>query len=97
MCLFLINVYQFSGFRDIYWDLQRDGFKVKIPTCHNLPKLNDNADSPQEFKLFGTEKQIQLKTTETAETRLVTKVRFIIEKQNSLIKNKKALDNIRNS
>lgn len=97
MCLFLINVYQFSGFRDIYWDLQRDGFKVKIPTCHNLPKLNDNADSPQEFKLLGTEKQIQLTTTETAETRLVTKVRFIIEKQNSLIKNKKALDNIRNS
>jgi hypothetical protein len=63
-------------------DQQRDGFKVKIPTCHNLPKLNDNADSPKEFKLFGTEKHIQLTTTKTAETRLVTKVRFIIEKQN---------------
>ena len=29
----------------------------------------------------------QLTTTETAETRLVTKVRFIVEKQNSLLKN----------
>jgi hypothetical protein len=39
----------------------------------------------------------QLTTTETAETRLVTKVRFIVAKQNSLLKNKKALDNIRNT
>ena len=38
-----------------------------------------------------------LTTSQTSKTRLVTKVRFIIEKQNSLLKNKKALDNIRNT
>lgn len=36
-------------------------------------------------------------TSQTGETRLVTKVRFIIEKQNSLLKNMKSLENVRNT
>jgi len=34
----------------LFFGIFKGGFKVKIPTCHNLPTLNDNSDSPHEFE-----------------------------------------------
>ena len=39
----------------------------------------------------------QLTTIETSQTSLVTKVRYIVEKQIGYLKNQKALENIRNT
>ena len=39
----------------------------------------------------------QLTTIETSQTHLVTKVRYIVEKQIGFLKNHKALENIRNT
>ena len=50
-----------------------------------------------EGNINSNKQEKSLTTSQTGETRLVTKVRFIIEKQNSNLKNKKALDNIRNT
>ncbi|CAF0991642.1 unnamed protein product [Brachionus calyciflorus] len=74
------------GFRDLYDQmLNKYGFNVKIPTCHQLE---------EEKK---TTKYSQLTTKQCAESRFVTKCRFIVEKQIGAIKNFKALNNIRNT
>ena len=91
----------FVGFRDYYFELIDQGFKVKIPTCQQLEnKIHKSEDERTEEANNSSSKQkksFALTTSQTGETRLVTKVRFIVEKQNSLLKNMKSLDNIRNT
>ncbi|CAF1131412.1 unnamed protein product, partial [Brachionus calyciflorus] len=66
-------------FRDLYDQmLNKYGFNVKIPNCHQL----------EEEKI--TTKYSQLTTKKCAESRFVTKCRFIVEKQIGAIKNFKA-------
>ncbi|RNA22461.1 hypothetical protein BpHYR1_039999 [Brachionus plicatilis] len=62
-------------------------FECKIPTCKQIEKRTDQTSS----------KSKQLTTEQTSDTKLFTKCRFIVEKQIDILKNKKALDNIRNS
>ncbi|CAF1002651.1 unnamed protein product [Brachionus calyciflorus] len=76
-----------EGFRDIF-DLLKNELKLnpKIPTCS---QLEDDQNESSNVK--------QLTSKQTTESRLVTKIRFIVEKQIGMIKNFKALDNIRNT
>ncbi|CAF0983415.1 unnamed protein product, partial [Brachionus calyciflorus] len=72
------------GFKDIFNFLQDElQLEPKIPTCSQLE------DTKSESK--------QLTTKQTTESRFVTKIRFIVEKQIGMLKNFKALDNIRNT
>ena len=51
----------------------------------------------QQFETEDENKKKNLNTVQTNESRLVTKVRYIIEKQIGVIKANKSLDNIRNT
>ncbi|CAF0923792.1 unnamed protein product [Brachionus calyciflorus] len=76
------------GFRDILTLLKDDyKFDCKIPTCQQLVSKNDKPDS----------KSRQLSVKQTSDTKIVTKCRFMVEKQIGMLKNNKALDNIRNT
>jgi hypothetical protein len=70
-----------------------------MPTCQQLNKKNLTSKNniTEETEPSSKKKQAALTTSQTGETRLVTKVRFIIEKQNSLLKNMKSLENVRNT
>ncbi|CAF0856527.1 unnamed protein product [Brachionus calyciflorus] len=76
------------GFRDIL-SLLKDyhKFDCKIPTCQQLEPKKDKPDS----------KSRQLTVKQTSDTKIVTKCRFMVEKQIGMLKNNKALDNIRNT
>ncbi|CAF1024274.1 unnamed protein product [Brachionus calyciflorus] len=69
--------------------LDRDAYKFfpKIPTCNQL--------EDKEKTECKSKKQLTIK--QTSESRVVTKCRYIIEKQIGLIKSYKALDNVRNT
>ncbi|CAF0938030.1 unnamed protein product [Brachionus calyciflorus] len=76
------------GFRDILSLLKDDyKFDCKIPTCQQLEPKKDKPDS----------KSRQLTVKQTSDTKIVTKCRFMVEKQIGMLKNNKALDNIRNT
>ncbi|RNA30700.1 Zinc finger 62 like [Brachionus plicatilis] len=67
-------------------------------TYTRLEKTSDNDAAFIEERTDQTfSKSKQLTTEQTSDTKLVTKCRFIVEKQIGILKNKKALDNIRNS
>ncbi|CAF1031356.1 unnamed protein product [Brachionus calyciflorus] len=77
------------GFRDIYKKLTDDyKLNAKIPTCKQL-EVSEKENIPEEIK--------QLTLKQTTESRLVTKCRYIVERVNGMLKNYKALDNIRNT
>lgn len=63
-----MHINYFKGFRDIYKKLiDYYNFIPKIPFCEQLEPKNENV----ELKSFTTK---QLSTTQTSESRLVTKV-----------------------
>jgi hypothetical protein len=65
----------FKGFRNLYWHLVKDGFKVKIPTCHQLSELKKAVtDLPEELAVDDLNEQKILSTSQASDTRLVTKV-----------------------
>ncbi|RMZ94264.1 hypothetical protein BpHYR1_017795 [Brachionus plicatilis] len=81
-----------NGFQYRCWSSQKSDsqnykFECKIPTCKQIEERTDQKSS----------KSKQLTTEQTSDTKHVTKCRFIVEKQIGILKNKKALDNIRNS
>ena len=77
------------GLRDVRDELQETyRFKVHIPTCE---QLETDGERPSQNR------RNQLTVQQTSQTRLCTKVRWIIEKINSRIKNYKSLDNISNN
>ena len=71
--------------------MQDFDFDVKIPYCRNL---NNNHDEEEEKK---SKKEQPLTELQAAESRLVFKVRFIVETVNGDLKEHKALDYVRNS
>ncbi len=63
----------YSGFRDIFWFLVNQGFNVKIPTCKGLNNLKDK-DVDSKLFIEDLDDNRQLTTSQTSDTRLVTKV-----------------------
>jgi len=73
-CFEIIN-FNFLGFRNLYWHLVKDGFKVKIPTCQQLSELKQAVpDLPEELAVDDLNEQKILSTSQASDTRLVTKV-----------------------
>jgi hypothetical protein len=76
---YLLNIdfyfYLLTGFRDVYWHLVSEGYNVKIPTCKGLNKLKDKqSDLKTKIEVNDQDEPIQLTTSQTSDTRLVTKV-----------------------
>ena len=81
------------GFRDIVVKLKSEYlFEAQIPHCQQLEKTDETDETD-----FKDKKSNQLSTHQTTNTRLVTKIRFQIERSNGSLKNNYALDYIRNS
>lgn len=89
------TVFLDRGFRDVFSVLKQKPYYMN-PQIPYIPGLEDKKKRKE-----GTEdeqkKSKQLTTEQANKNRLVTKIRFIIEKQNSLLKNMRALDSIRNT
>jgi hypothetical protein len=72
-----IKKYKIKGFRNLYWDLVKNGFKVRIPTCLQLSQLKDDIpELPKELTIDDLNEQTILSTSQASDTRLVTKVLF---------------------
>ncbi len=81
------------GFRDIFKKLKSEyNFDPKIPHCKQLYDEENQGNKEKKEKKIQ-----QLTTKQTTDTRLVTKIRFQIERKNGFLKNNYALDFIRNS
>ena len=74
----------FKGFRDYYYELVDEGYKVHIPTCAQLENERLKVDETNEgqniidfekdFELTKKSNPKQLTTIQTSKSRLVTKV-----------------------
>jgi hypothetical protein len=72
-----IKKYKIKGFRNLYWDLVKNGYKVRIPTCLQLSQLKDDIpELPKELTIDDLNEQTILSTSQASDTRLVTKVLF---------------------
>jgi hypothetical protein len=82
------------GFRDIFKKLITEyHFEPKIPHCQQL----EDGDEDEDTQVLKVKTNKQLTTKNTTDTRLVTKIRFQIERSNGFLKNNYAFDYIRNS
>ena len=69
------HIFLDRGFRDIYNSLKEDGFKVYIPTCTQLEECIDENIEIDSVQTKTLKKNV-LTTTQTSNTRFVTKVIF---------------------